>query len=287
MSVAAALLQIAAGDREAARSACDAVTGSSLLAEWLNRYLAGPDHGDVYVHPDAFERFISGGSNIDLYDATIAALSELNELNKPSSILDVGCGDGRVTAATVPTSCEHLDLLEPSEAMLRTAVDLVEQTVGVVEGVSSTLQDLLAEQPDRRWDAVQSTFAFHNLSPQDRVEALETLASRTASITIVEFDIPEFDDRSAEHAEYAAAAYEAGIAEYEADPTVITGFLLPVLVGQFAPDQPRVTYEQSARAWLHDLDRAGFQSATETPVAEYWWASAKLIHGTNTDSVPQ
>lgn len=282
MSVADALLHVAAGDRHAAASSCEAVARSSRLARWLSDYLARPTDGDVYVDPDAFERFISGGSNIGLYAATIGTLSELNEQQEPTSMLDIGCGDGRVTAATVPISCEQLHLLEPSIVMLRSAVDLIGQMVSVVESTSSTLQDLLADEPDRRWDAVQSTFALHNLSPPDRDEALATLASRTESISIVEFDVPDFVDCSRAHADYVAVAYEAGIAEYEYDPRVITGFLLPVLVGQFAPERPRHTYEQSATAWSQSLIQAGFQSVAIAPVADFWWANAKLIHGTNT-----
>ncbi len=77
----------------------------------------------------------------------------------------------------------------------------------------------------------------------------------------------------------AAAAYEVGIAEYDDDPSVITGFLLPVLVGQFAPDEPRHTYEQPADSWAQDLMAAGFRSVTVSPVADYWWARATVIQG--------
>ncbi len=259
---------------------------SSPLARALGAYLAQPIDGEVYVDPDAFERFISGGSNIGLYAATIDALSQSNRKRRPVSMLDIGCGDGRITAATVPDSCRTLHLLEPSEAMLESAVERVARSLAVaVERTSDTLQGLLTTEPDRRWDAVQSTFALHNLSPHDRVEALSTLASRTGSIAIVEFDVPGFVDRSSEHARYAASAYEAGIAEYEHDPSVISGFLLPVLVGQFAPDQPRHTYEQPIESWAEDLRRAGFRSVTTTLVAEFWWANAWLVCGAGFDRI--
>jgi len=282
VSVADALRQIAAGDRPSARSECAALADSSPLARSLSEYLAQPIGGEVYVDPGAFERFISGGSNIGLYAATIDALSELNQQRRPLSMLDIGCGDGRITAATVPDSCRELHVVEPSEAMLATAFERIAQsrTVGV-EGTSATLQSLLTTAPDRGWEAVQSTFALHNLSPQDRAEALSTLALRTRSIAIVEFDVPSFADRSSEHARYAASTYEAGIAEYRSEPSVISGFLLPVLVGQFAPDQPRHTYEQPVESWAEDLRRARFQSVTTTPVAEFWWANAWLVHGSS------
>lgn len=270
---------MAAGDRRAAMSSCTAAAGSSLLASRLSEFLAQPASGDVYVDPYAFERFISGGSNVGLYAATIEALHELNEREGPSSLLDIGCGDGRIAVGTVPRSCERLHLLEPSEAMLRVAVDRFEHAGHVTDSTSSTLQDLLVREPDLRWNAVQSTFALHNLTPTDRDDALAALASRTQSIGIVEFDVPDFVDRSRDHAEYAAAAYEIGVSEYDADPIVITGFLLPVLVGQFASEQPRHTYEQSADSWARGLEHAGFTSVTTAPIAEYWWANATLIHG--------
>lgn len=261
-------------------SSCGAVADSSRLATHLGAYLSQPVSGEVYVDPDSFERFISGGSNVGLYAATIDALSKLNRRREPATMLDIGCGDGRITAATVPASCRQLYLLEPSATMLESAIDRIGQTVDV-ESRSATVQDLLASEPDRRWDAVQSTFALHNLRPQDRDDALSTLASRTGSIAVVEFDVPHFANHSRDHAIYAADAYETGVAEYEVDPTVISGFLMPVLVGQFAPDQPRHTYEQPADAWAEGLRRAGFRSVTTTRVAEFWWADAWLVHGTD------
>ncbi|MGB0114236.1 MAG: class I SAM-dependent methyltransferase [Ilumatobacteraceae bacterium] len=280
MSVANALRRIAAGDRSSAVAECAAVADSSPLARSLRDYLTQPIGGEVYVDPDSFERFISGGSNIALYDATIDALADVNEHRGPVSLLDIGCGDGRITAATVPDSCRELHLLEPSEAMLTTALERVAHARTVsVEAIPATLQHLLTTEPDRRWDAVQSTFALHNLSPQDRADALSALAGRTRSIAIVEFDVPRFADHSTEHADYAARTYTAGIAEYENDPSVITGFLMPVLVGQFAPDQPRHTHEQPIDAWADGLRQAGFHSVTTTPVAEFWWADAWLVQG--------
>lgn len=279
VSVADALLQIAAGDRQAAATLCQRAAASSPLASHLKDYLDQSGSGDVYVDPDAFERFISGGSNVALYAATITALAHRNQQQCAISILDIGCGDGRITTATVPDSCKLLHLLEPSEEMLQTAVARIGQTETSVESTSATLQDLLADEPARRWNAAQSTFALHNLTPRDRDDALTVLASRTGSIAIVEFDVPGFADRSHEHAVYAANAYETGIAEYDRNPKVITGFLLPVLVGQFAPDQPRHTYEQPIDAWAQDLRHAGFKSITTTPVAEFWWANAWLVHG--------
>lgn len=282
MSVADALLHLADGDTAGAVACCRRASTSSPLAAHLAAYLTTPTGAGVYVDPDAFERFISGGSNVALYAATIDVLADVNERHRPWSLLDVGCGDGRITAATVPASCRRLHLLEPSASMLDAAVRRVARTASEVEASATTLQELLTEQPDRHWDSVQSTFALHNLSPHERRDALATLASRTRSLCVVEFDVPAFVDRSQAHAEYASEVYELGIAEYLDDPTVVDGFLIPVLVGQFAPGQPRHTYEQPARAWADELVDGGFDSVSIAPIAPYWWADAVLVHGTVT-----
>lgn len=278
MSVAEALLRLADGDTDGAVQRCRRTP--SKLAAHLADHLTKPAGAGVYVDPDAFERFISGGSNVDLYAATIDAVANVNTRRRPESLLDIGCGDGRITAATVPASCTRLQLVEPSGSMLETAVERVGSSVRELHTSSSTLQDFLIEQPDGSWDAAQSTFALHNLSPDARRDTLPKLASRVGSLSVVEFDVPEFVDRARDHATYASDAYERGIAEYDDDPMVIDGFLMPVLIGQFAPDQPRHTYEQSATAWADELVAAGFDSVSTTRVAGYWWADAVLVHAT-------
>ena len=128
-----------------------------------------------------------------------------------------------------------------------------------------------------RWDLVQSTFALHTSPPGERVEILEQLAQRTRRLVITEFGIERFRDRSPEHATYAAERYERGLREYAHLPMVATGFLLPVLVGQFDPAVNRHTYEQPVSAWILDLRRAGFDRVTTTLVADFWWGPAVLI----------
>ena len=121
MSVAQALVDVASGDIAAARSACQEAASTSVLATHLLRHLANGAPQDVYTDPEAFDRFISGGSNVNLYAATEDQLRAHNQVKQPRSILDIGCGDGRVTAATLPASCEAVHLLEPSEALLAEA----------------------------------------------------------------------------------------------------------------------------------------------------------------------
>ena len=83
---------------------------------------------------------------------------------------------------------------------------------------------------------------------------------------VAEFDVPAFADRSLEHALHAATTYERGLAEYPGSDLVALGFLMPVLVGQFDPDQPRHTFEQPIAGWVSDLEAAGLAMVLDVVV---------------------
>jgi hypothetical protein len=129
------------------------------------------------------------------------------------------------------------------------------------------------------WDLVQSTFALHATEPADRPAIARALARHAARLAIVEFDVPAFTDRSAAHIAYLADRYEKGIREYEDHPEIVSGFLLPVLVGQLDAALPRYTFEQPISEWTRLFDDAGFVTVTQL-VARYWWADAVLISAT-------
>ncbi len=277
MTVAEALLQIAKGNTTDARTLCEQIVDTSPLATHLANHLSQSSAEDPYTDPAAFELFISGGSNVNLYQSTIAALASLNETLRPATLIDIGCGDGRITAGTIPASCETVHLLEPSSALLSLAAAALEPLPAAVVTTQSSIQDYLSEHPNQSWGHAQATFALHNLDPGDRAATLAQLATRVNSLSAVEFDVPDFADQSPEHAAYAAATYEVGVAEYANEPTVVDGFLIPVLLGQFAPNRQRHTYEQSAASWQVDLADAGFGSIQATPICDYWWANAVLI----------
>lgn len=81
---------------------------------------------------------------------------------------------------------------------------------------------------------------------------------------------------SPSNAAYAAERYSQGVSEDSDWPNVPSGFLMPVLVGQFDPERPRHTFEQPTRAWIDDLHAAGW-AAHVTSLAPCRRADAVLF----------
>ena len=289
------LLAVAVGDRRAAIERLDAADGRTdgpapgaghpRLAAALARYLAADADGAVYESAEALTRFIDGGSNRQLYASLHDALARRAGELAPRELLDLGCGDGRVVAATLAPSVTTVDLVEPSGALLELAVAAVAAAAngrGIdVRAHAVTAAEFLATTSGR-WDLAQSTFALHTMAATERAPVLAALRAHTSRLLIAEFDVPAFADRSAEHAAYVADRYERGLAEYDGDEVVAQGFLMPVLVGQFEPGAPRHTHEQPASAWAAELHAAGFTDVAVQPLHRYWWADAVLIEATAT-----
>lgn len=278
--VAEALLALAEGDLEQARNLAHGAAADdseSLLAPALSDFLQRIPGDGVYDEPAGFEEFIDNGGNPSLYAGTIDVLSAAHAEIQPASVLDVGCGDGRVTAAVVqPGTAIHL--VEPSGPLLESALRRLDSIGISATGHQSGIAQLLDEiDGDRSWDLVQATFAMHALDPHERSGVMRRLSDRAGRLLLVEFGVPAFADRSIEHADYAAERYEVGLMEYRAHPDVVSGFLLPVLVGQFDRAQPRHTFEQDVDSWCDQLTAAGWRHVTSNHITDYWWAPAFLI----------
>ncbi|WP_165491916.1 class I SAM-dependent methyltransferase [Egibacter rhizosphaerae] len=280
-NVAAALLAVADGDLPAAirttRAAADRCPRSALAPALLAYLQRAASHG-VYDEPSAFEGFIDGGSNPHLYDRAIAAVAAHHREVRPSSVLDIGCGDGRVTAAVAVPETRRVDLVEPSPPLLEHARERLAHVEAPATAHEQHVETFLqGDGRQRRWDLAQATFALHTLDPATRATVLAALAERVGRLLIVEFDVPDFEDGSVEHAAYAAARFESGVAEYRDHPEVVDGFLMPVLVGQFDPERTRHTHEQAAVEWEAQLRANGFRHLTVTRLTEFWWAPAVLL----------
>ncbi|MEO1057022.1 MAG: class I SAM-dependent methyltransferase [Actinomycetota bacterium] len=279
----AALHAIADHDWNSARSLAVAAAEraphglASALADGLS---AGTAAG-VYEDPTAFDVFISNGTNPALYAATSRHLASLHEQLEPHRVLDIGCGDGRVTAAVVGATTEHTDLVEPSEALLQQAADrmAIAGADVMLHGLGA-VEFLATSDENVRWDLAQSTFAFHSLAPADRRAAMRMLSTRAQHLVLVEFDVPDASvlaDRDA-LLRSLAERYDVGVREYRAHPNAVSGFLVPVLLGLLDPDRPRHTYEQSAAQWQSDLGDMGFTGTSVTALYDYWWSPAVAIH---------
>lgn len=284
MSPSSAVVQVlaalAAGDWKSATAvarSAEAANPDSALAAALAEFLHLQQTPGVYDDPTAFEAFIDNGANPELYRRTIDALRAIHAADRPSAVIDIGCGDGRVVAAVLDQATERVDLVEPSDALLgQAAAAVVHDGVDVVVHAMGA-SDLLAHvSPEQRWGIAESTFALHTTHPDERPTLLSWLRDRVDRLLIVEFDVPAFADRSPEHFVYLADRYEAGAREYADHPEVVAGFLMPVLVGQLDPSRPRYTFEQPIAAWADLLAAAGFSVST-TPIFDYWWAPAVLL----------
>lgn len=286
-----ALVAVAAGDHEGAVRSIGAATAAATagsprarLAHGLLRHIDGGER-DVYGDPAGFERFIDGGGNVGLYRDVQAALVASHTRDKPATVLDIGCGDGRLTVAAVQPGVTRIELVEPSAELLTAAQKrLADQGAGdgTVVARNSTAQELLdGLDDDAGWDTVQATFALHALPPDDRARVLAMCARRARHLLLVEFDVPSFADRSPEHARYAVERYTEGVAEYEDDDVVVDGFLIPVLAGQFDPERPRHTWEQPIDLWVAGLLAAGFAEVRHQQISPYWWAPAHLVEATS------
>ena len=278
-----ALTALAAGDWETATTMAQRVAAEQpdgRLAAALARYLTNLPAPGVYDEPSAFETFIDNGGNVALYRETIQQLSAVHAETRPRAVLDIGCGDGRVTAGVLSASTTRVDLVEPSAELLARASAAVDRPGREVVAHRIDAATFLADSDDdATWDIAQSTFALHATIPADRPALFRTLARRATRLLIVEFDVPAFADRSQEHIAYLADRYEQGIREYQRQPEVISKFLMPVLVGQLDPTRARYTFEQPIEDWAQLLRDADFTTSIH-PVENYWWANAVLISAT-------
>jgi trans-aconitate methyltransferase len=279
-SVASALEAIAAGEQNRALDVTEELGRTAdPLALALAAHLRRRSAHDVYASPDGFREFIDHGSNPALYDATIEALRAVHDRVSPSTVVDVGAGDGRVTSAVVDRAVREIHLIEPSADLIGQAVDRAGWPTPPVPHRTTLAGWVGSVAPDLRVDLVQSTFALHTIAPDERPRLLDALRRHSSVVAMVDFDVPDFEDRSAEHARYAADRYRRALDEYRGHPLAVEGFLMPVLVSQFDPGAERVTFEQSADRWRRAFVDVGLRVTTRR-VFDHWWAPAFVLEAT-------
>ena len=281
-----ALLAFAADDLDQARrSARNALATGDDLARAFATYLdhlAAHGATAVYSSADAFAAFIRGGGNRKLYRAVTAALRALyTDLPRPFALADIGCGDGLALVPSVEGFDVAITAIEPSAALLAIARRALEQAGARFEPFEMSIEGFIRRHGARRFDLLQSTFALHNLPREQRRDVLGWACGAAPALAIVEFDIPlAVDAHDPAFAAYVLARYQRGIAEYDADPLVVQGFLMPIMFGAFSSgtsSRARTNHEQPAADWLADLRAAGFREASASVIDDYWWAPAVLL----------
>lgn len=273
----AALHALTTGDTDQARAELAAGVTRPLLNAALRTYLAGEDDGEVYDRPAAFTAFIRGGGNIGLYHAVSTALAAQHARHDVTSLLDIGCGDGRALVPALAGRTASVTLVEPSRALLDAALASLGDVPVTPHNTDATT---FVATLDGHFDLAESTFALHTLPHGERSAMLSTLRGHVSHLVLAEFDVPE---GSPPPLDFLADTYEHGIAEYDdADydndrDLVAQGFLMPVLTGQLAPTAHRSTWEQPATAWAAQLQECGYRNVELTPLYDYWSSPAFLL----------
>lgn len=124
---------------------------------------------------DAFYAELSQGYEATIrqlvpgYDDMTGWILDLLAAAGPASVLDIGCGNARLSARVLER-LPHARLVgvETSAAMVEEAAPLVDRYGGRLRVVN---QDILAYQPHEPFDAAYSNLVLHNI-PAERKQAL-------------------------------------------------------------------------------------------------------------------
>ena len=152
----------------------------------------------VFADPKPYLHFITVPLIIESRHNFLRHCSQsLPKFAGPVRIMDIGCGDGNLTAAFVNALREagkigdiaELALVDRSRGML----DVAEATVGkavkrpAIRTVNSRIEDV-AGSVDRRYDIVVSSLAFHHMPLEQKRIHLKTLKRWLDHFIIFELD---------------------------------------------------------------------------------------------------
>jgi hypothetical protein len=232
-----------------------------------------------YQQADSFTAFIRGGGNIRLYQQLSSRLCAIyNEYNK-LTLLEIGVGDGQALLPALSPTILHIDLVEPSAAMLALTRAALDARGIAYRAFHQSIQTFAAAGEAQLYDIAQATFSLQALAPEERADILRWLRSRCARLLVAEFNVPTFSHvLHPERVRFMVERYAQGIAEYtDEGDLVIQGFLMPMFFSAFSADRSVSNHEQPATAWRTDLHNAGFQRIDIHAICDYWWSPAVLL----------
>ena len=272
-----ALAALAAGKDDEARRALSRTVDDSIMGQALSLALGNRSQANAYDAPSAFEAFIRSGGNIALYRAVSSTLARLYDHHRPHRILDIGTGDGMALVPAVAEATHaprEIDIVEPSEQMFAKVAGSLPIHAGYNQRFEVFAEGIAQEA---HWDMAQSSFALQSIPPVARIDALRKLARHVDRLIVIEFDVPDLSPGSRDLHESLAARYERTAMEQEEHvDLVVSGFLVPMLLGQLRATTPS-NWEQPASAWLDELTLAGFRTVKVEHVHEYSWAPAVCL----------
>jgi hypothetical protein len=280
-----AMLAVQAGDDARAAGlaarAADLEPRHNVYVE-AARYLRAGHIADVYSGPAAFTAFASGGGNVALYRAVHDTLRRTYARERPARLLDIGTGEGHALLPSITGDVGHVELVEPSHDRLSLVTAELSRRGVPHRGHTVTIQQFMNDAGERSWNLVQETFALLTLARPDRLRLFQWLRPRARRLALVEFDVPDSNSgMQPPWFRHVVSRYNRGIGEYAGPQRdlVAQGFLIPVLFGVLGDEGHQQHHEQPIRSWLTDLRAAGFR-VDATPLHDYWWAPAYVLHAT-------
>ncbi|PPU21867.1 hypothetical protein [Xanthomonas arboricola] len=275
ITLASALAALGSGeDAESIRPLERAVQQGSIMGRAIREALEHGDSRSAYDEPRAFEVFIRGGGNVALYEAVSEELAQLYNALRPSTVLDIGAGDGTALVPAIQASVhvpDQIDVVEPNDVLLGELI----ASLPLVRGYRMTMENFVEGFDDEdHWDMAQSTFALQSIEAKAREQALEALAGHVDRLVIVEFDVPDLAPNSDAYYQSLAQRYERAASEYGENAALVAGgFLAPMLLGQLRSIAPS-NHEQPADAWAAELERSGYRVIGKANLHDYSWATA-------------
>lgn len=246
-------------------------------AKYLDRVREKGKTG-VYVNGEAFSVFVRGGGNVELYAAVSRELRAIYQFYETLDLLDIGVGDGLALLPALTRNILHLDIVEPSEAMLaQTELALKEWDMSY-HAYHDTIQDFITLDAGE-WDIIQATWSLQSIHPDERPAVFAWCREHGKRLLLAEFDVPNFTDQYApERVIYILDHYWNGLTEYAEEGSIVAqGFLMPVMFGYFDRGASRTNYEGPIQSWVDGIRAAGFNNVEARPLFSYWWADAYLI----------